>query len=494
MNFLLGWGSVVGACVLILILFVCTWYQLKKESSTILKDIDSFKDSFSKSPHDRSQNSETMKSLREIALNFDDEKLPIICKEDPIFHITKKIQSKFKHNIWYRLSSNFTGIALVFTFALIAFAVWKIGMDLKQPLNDATAQNLGEAIAQLSFKFAISAGGVLASILFQMRTSWLSNNIYKQTREKVEFLSKYCRLHSSADLEFQNQQAQGALDTASAIQELQKITLAQTATELNGFSSVCDKLSSLSEIDVKVGDLAESVTTQLENVIDRSVGERLALLLNAQKESTDRIAENLGKVLADTIGNELKSTFAQLAETLPNIVSNGAASSSLKMAETFEKMSDSLPGLLESMNGVMAEVKKQQTSSIESSQKINENLLQSFSNAIEKFSSLSVSNTEYQTNLLSKLNSAADWVSENSKKSNLEIQQQLSSSANVFSEKLMNGASDLMSTMNHSKEILGEIEKTANSLRVNSLNTLSETNNTINQFKIIVENVKKIYS
>jgi hypothetical protein len=498
--------TLIGIC------FFGALYFLKKEFDNLIKKIKEFGDEVKFEKIAVSKNFLAL-HLKEITLNFQDYPKTLICKEDPVYYLTKKTQTMFKHSYWYRFGQNFTGIALILTFLLIGQAVYDIGLTLqgKSAIIDSSnnlksndkmakgqisslteSQSLGRAIEHLRTKFIISVLGIAFSIIYQLISHSMSAKLYAESKQKLVFLNTTnIRLHEYADLDYQRQQAEGALESAESIKSIDRGLANQLEKNNIDLTEIKVLLSNLSEIDVKVGDLATNVTQQLENIIDKSIGERLTLLLNAQKESTEKIASELGKVLAETMGKELEATFAKLAETLPSIISNGASGSSQKMAETFDKMADTLPALFESMNVAMIQMKNQQSDGEQSSKKVNEDLLKTISSSVENFNALSVSNTKFQEELLVKMTGIIDDLHTSSEKNTSKTKEVFTDGAKKLNEEMSNGAGHLVSSINQVKNIVTEIEKMSNALRINNSTSLSEVNNTLSAFKGVTENISK---
>ena len=218
----------------------------------------------------------------------------IIFKEDPVDFVSKKIQSHFKHSRSFKVGQYFTGISLIFTFLLMGQAVYKIGkklpeitkksdsnteintsdlpkkdvknVKLSSPRGEVESKNpiedLGKSISDLRSKFWVSVLGIILSIIYQFYSLHLAKNLYMFTTGKLSFLREKGDLHSFADLDCQFQQ----------FEELKQINLHfknHIANSKDDLGEIKTSLANLQEIDVKVGDLAENVTKQIEKVNER---------------------------------------------------------------------------------------------------------------------------------------------------------------------------------------------------------------------------------
>jgi|GEM_PF-3356656 len=518
-------------------LFIFVFSTLSYNYNSTRKLIKNFKDNFRGSP----KKNIIHKYFEECCEKNYTTSKEIVFIEDPVVYVCKKIQSEFKHKKSYRFGGYFTGISLIFTFLMIGQAVYKIGnglpdiggapatettakdattsTDSKNPhqrANDNSANSspgssqinikekdnktkdamvsLGKAIADLRTKFWVSVLGIFFSIIFQLLASYYAALLFRFTFRELAFLRDVGKLHSYMDLDCQLQQFDVLNKIPGQLQSSSDLTLQE-------MRAIKGELSNLQEIDVKVGDLTENVTQQLKNVIDHSVGLRLTALLDAQREATDRIASSISKALAESIGKELETSFAKLAEILPNVVMGGAAQSSQKVAQTFDKISDTLPGLIENLNNVVVGLQSSQRESFDSSRKINEQLLLTIQQSIERFNSATLNNVTDQSELVSRLNRSIELLTEKSKEGVKENQEVFVNGGKIFHAGVIGAGNALQSTVNSLKTSLTEIDSLSANLKntnvaiINQVNqTVYSLNETLNQSKTLNEQFKNSIS
>lgn len=426
----------------------------------------------------------------------------IIFVEDPVVYVSKKIQSEFKHKKSYRFGGYFTGISLIFTFLMIGQAVHKIGEGLPKisigttqesktqntkdtsqtevtlnvnPENSKTndaMKSLGNAIADLRTKFWVSVLGIFFSIIFQLIATYYASQLFRYTFSELAFLREEGKLHSFMDLDCQLQQFDVLQKIPVQLLETSRLTI-QEMQEIKG------ELSNLREIDVKVGDLAENVMHQLQNVIDRSVGERLTALLDAQRDATERIALSISKALAESVGKELEASFAKLAEALPRVVMGGATQSSQKVAETFDKISEKIPDLIESLDKVVENLDSSLKNSNDSSRQINEQLLLTIHQSIERFNSVTLDNVTNQSELVSRLNQSIESLTEKTRSGIGQQNDIFVKGGKKLREEFEDAGIALESTVNSLKNSLTEIATLSTGLKTTNLSIIGQVNQTI---------------
>ncbi|MCC7406371.1 MAG: hypothetical protein IT288_18400 [Bdellovibrionales bacterium] len=262
----------------------------------------------------------------------------------------------------------------------------------------------------------ISLSGVLATIVYHAVAHFCSWLVVQKADTELKLREKYDYiLRESEDLRLQHLQSIGAIESKEHLNSLVAQVSPVGETALTFREELKDLLKDLKNIDVTVGSCAENVTTRLESFIDKSVGERLAELLESQRASTERIASEISQVLGKSIGQELEKSFRDLAERLPAIVSGGAGDATRKMAEavtnasaSFETVAQSMPELITGVSKMLDQLHLQQQQSATASIQMNQDLMKSVKQAIESLAETSQQSLAKQSEMVNLLGEKAN--------------------------------------------------------------------------------------
>ncbi|MBK7892140.1 MAG: hypothetical protein IPJ84_15255 [Bdellovibrionales bacterium] len=194
-----------------------------------------------------------------------------VFKVDPVQHIKLYAKNQFTRNLFVQAAPYISGIALFLTFLLIGIAVFQIGGSLNGAgpanVNGSVGARLESPIQHLSFKFFVSAIGLIASIMLSIYRSSVLNKIEEAVERELHFLYSKVTTRDASDVALQIEQAKGATETVA---QLKRANI---------------QLESLDKLEVKVSDLSQSVLQAVATQITDELGKSMGLLLSQQSES-----------------------------------------------------------------------------------------------------------------------------------------------------------------------------------------------------------------
>lgn len=434
--------------------------------------------------------------FREICLNYDEylakKASRLVLKVEPNSFLIGNIKEEFEKSYLYRVAGIFTGFSLVFTFLLIGHSVHDIGEYLPT-INKNNLSLLGNPIKELQEKFYVSIAGILCTIAYQGICAFLMRRLSNYANQELNLRDKVDYIvRESQDLFYQDQQARGAEGTLQVAKNISEHLVVTQEAHKSEMQEIKELLKSLSSINVTVGSFAESVTTKLENSIDRTIGDKLTELIKAQNASTERIANQIGEVLSKSIGNELEKAFSELSSKLPNIMSNGAGEATSRMADAitqassaFQGVSSSMPVLITQMSLMLTQIENQQTSSNEASQRVNNGLLNSLQEATSRMSEQNSRMLEQQSEIVKTLRETISDINTNVRASSTEMQTSLQNGAGQFSDKVKFASEGISHSLQGMSSLMGQVEKMASNLRDINKDLLSEFSNSISEMRTV---------
>lgn len=423
--------------------------------------------------------------FKEICLNFEDyikkKSTTLVLKTEPNSYLVNCVRDEFEKSYLYKVGGIFTGVSLIFTFLLIGHSVHDIGESLPT-ISKTTLSMLGNPIKELQEKFYVSIAGILCTIMYQAACAFLMRRLsnYAATelhlREKIDYV-----VRESQDLIYQEKQAIGAEGTLNSTKRILDHLADSSHQSKAEFEEVKQLLRDLKQIDVTVGNFAENVTTKLEASIDKSIGEKLTQLIQAQNNSTERIANQIGEVLSKSIGQELEKAFSELATKLPNIMSNGAGEATSRMADAvtqasaaFQNVSTTMPTMLTQINSMLSQIEQQQLANSQVSNRVNSDLIQNLQAATQAISSQNSKAVEQQAEIMSTLRDTIRDLNSNVKSSSLELQDSMKDGAGRFSEKVSLASEGISQSLGSVNSILTEVEQIVVNVRESNRQLLSE--------------------
>lgn len=485
-----------GYCfVIFLALFFA--YKLYRFYSKKINEIKKFKFSLKSGEFG---NDGLDQKFREICLNFEEfsDKInnKLILKTEPKTYLINFVRDEFEKSYLYKSSGVFTGVALVLTFLLIGFSVHDIGINL--PTIDKKNLNLlGNPIAELQQKFYVSITGIICTLLYQYYSSKLLQKLSSIAHQELNLRDKINYIvRESQDLQYQQTQAIGADGTYKNSGRLVDLIELSSQNSKKDLDEVKVLLTNLTNIKVTVESFAENVIAKLEDSINQSVGIKLQELIQAQNNSTEKIANQIGEVLSKSIGTELEKAFSELSSKLPNIMSNGAGEATSRMADAitqassaFQSVSSSMPILVTQMTSMLKQIEAQQGSNNEVSQKVQSDLMKNVHDATQLMNTQNAKSIEQQAEIVRALQDTITDLNKNVRTTSQEMQDSMKNGAGNFSEKVESASHGISQSLGGMTLVLTEVDKLVAILTASNKQLLAEFNNSIIELKNVATSV-----
>lgn len=241
-------------------------------------------------------------------------------------YFTQNFDKNLKSNTYYRIAKSSTGIALIFTFILLGFAVYDIGSAISSSSDDVnkteqvsksdSEKHLQDAFKSMAAKFAVSVVGILCTI-------GLDIAIPRRRRDII------------SEIELQL----GDFDESNCISAI-SFNIQQAQKSLTEF----EKLDRLENLEVNISSLSEGLLTKLEHAMNRSIGEKLIQIAENQRSSLSEISLNLAKSVSDSVNEGMKQTIEVMNQNMKQITSKLDERSSNGVEQLIDKMQDMLSG------------------------------------------------------------------------------------------------------------------------------------------------------
>lgn len=307
------------------------------------------------------------------------------------------------------LGTIFTGLALVFTFVLIALVLFRdVGPAIRAvsgesaqvssglsglsaapgvPPGDTGSQSgeiLANAVSTLGAKFLISCLGIFLTIIHQALLRTIRRRALDVAAASAEKLRlgwesmEMCTLRMQGDmLERVGSLEQTLLNEGKAgRQELTKEMLGVREEMRGGVGALKEALARLEQITVSVQDLGSEVSEKLANMMKQTIAEEVARRLSEVKQAIDAIEEKLGAFItqnAERLSQDLRAALDQIHQVLvkqpsseveklldrvKDAVTGGFSSETVNMSEMLLGFSKVLPDMSAQMQSVAGELRK----------------------------------------------------------------------------------------------------------------------------------------
>ena len=237
-----------------------------------------------------------------------------------------------------------TGIALIFTFAFIAYVLAsEVPAAIKAVSTPSKAgngnQSLETAVALIGAKFMVSAAGLLLSLVFRwvegaMRQQVFDAALHSGHHHRGHFISRDAWRFGivASRLDGLNQQLSGLGSLEVSVKALGNEVTAHIGSLMK--AQVADQIcGALDDLRVFAEKLTSDLSTKLS---ESSAAENKAL-----KESIDGVRS--------TIAEQSKSDVGKLVEQMRDMMSGGFQSESQNMVQSMAALRDVLPKLEEQM-------------------------------------------------------------------------------------------------------------------------------------------------
>ncbi len=267
-------------------------------------------------------------------------------------------ESEVAHARSFWFGSLLTGLALICTFALIAYVMIN---DVSGAIkNEGNAGQLSDAVSTLGGKFVISAAGIGGSVASLFCANWARAAIYRHAESPpLELLAAFTSVEA--------EELAGrlrVLEQSRADREERAVQHSELAGYL---SSLNDRAQKLNSIEVSVQTIGNEVSANLKSIMKDAMAEQLREILNETMVQVSEIASSVQKTLTESLGTELRALAAQfqksqealqraiegqgqgqldkLLDKLSHTVSGGFQAESQKMITTLQSFASVVPEL-----------------------------------------------------------------------------------------------------------------------------------------------------
>jgi len=216
-------------------------------------------------------------------------------------------------------ASLFTGIALFFTFVLIAYVLMTDVHGALTRFGDAArgtggadptigaSRELAHAVQGMGAKFTISATGVLCAVIYSVFVMIVE----KWHAQKLDYVERAMRNVFASPGEYDSLLQRCHLDVLIQLREQSGATVA-ALQDLQG------DVRRLSSIEVSVQNLSTDVTHQLRNILTKDLGEQIQGMMAQALDRIDAIATTARKTLVI----EVEQAAASVGQAVPAIIAN----------------------------------------------------------------------------------------------------------------------------------------------------------------------------
>lgn len=299
----------------------------------------------------------------------------------------EEAKSKRAALLW---GASYTGIALVFTFGLIA---WVLFVDVRHAISAgatqvpaavestrpsaaqvpvageaarasaAQASALADAVAKMGFKFVISCAGIIAAIAHGFVVRSTDARLALGVRRLRESLSREFVQHREVELLMAEQHARELAVLTEAVRE-------STQAVRNSSTSITGRLERLQAIEVSVKDLGEEVTRTLGAMVQDAMADHIKTFLGDIRDEAEKMRTqmetslrgNLGELatqlgtsldgIQKTLQSQSSSDLERLLGKLQDVVTGGFSSETRNMAGLVEQLQSVISQLSNELGGV----------------------------------------------------------------------------------------------------------------------------------------------
>ncbi|WP_242333334.1 hypothetical protein [Anaeromyxobacter sp. SG66] len=285
----------------------------------------------------------------------------------------EEAKSKRAALVW---GASYTGIALVFTFGLIA---WVLFVDVRHAISAgatqapatgeavrtsaAQATALADAVAKMGFKFVISCAGIVAAIAHGFVLRATDARLAAGVRRLREFLSADFIQHREVELRMREQHSRELAVLTEAVRE-------STRAVRDSSTSITGRLERLQAIEVSVKDLGEEVTRTLGTMVQDAMADHIKTFLGDIRDEAEKMRTqmetslrgNLGELakqlgtsldgIQKTLQSQSSSDLEKLLGKLQDVVTGGFSSETRNMAGLVEQLQSVISQLSNELGGV----------------------------------------------------------------------------------------------------------------------------------------------
>lgn len=283
-----------------------------------------------------------------------------------------------------QMASLIMPISLVLTFILIAAslpsladAMNSLGQE-KAPGKDSVDPlvQFANTLKTISTKFLVSVAGLLCSMAAGIACSFFDKSTKQDIVEDAKSLQVVYKIETESEIATQNN----------------KQLLAVSSEQLDFIKETARNTQKIDNMVVKVEDFSEEVIRRLENMVNRSLVERMTALSQQQTEelktianslterfaiaiekSMERIVDSLDKnvsMLSTKVTQQGEGQIESLLKKFENVISGGVSTQASELKSTISEMRIALPEVVNTLKHQIAEMTAQRQNEINKSDAI----------------------------------------------------------------------------------------------------------------------------
>jgi ABC-type transporter Mla subunit MlaD len=300
------------------------------------------------------------------------------------------------------LGTIFTGLALVFTFILIALVLFRdVGPAIRAvsaegaqvgagahaaggESGSGSGEILANAVATLGAKFLISCLGIFLTIIHQAVFRAIRSKAVATAGAAAAELAGNWESMDACSVRTQSELLERLGTLEQAVRSEAKVGRESLSAEMvglreemrTGVAAMKQALGRLEQITVSVQDLGSEVSVKLADMMKQTIAEEVARRLTEVKQAIDSIEEKLGAFItqnAEQLSKDLRASLEQihlvlvnqsssevgkLLEHLKDAVSGGFSSETENMSKMLLGFSEVLPTMSSQMQSVAGELRK----------------------------------------------------------------------------------------------------------------------------------------
>jgi hypothetical protein len=251
------------------------------------------------------------------------------------------------HRVAFEAGGWITGMALIFTFFLIALVLAQdVGPAIQSKSGDMV--RLSEAVRKMGAKFVVSMLGILMTIFHGACRSWLAGKLHDQASELSDQLASRAVVLIDYDAELNEQKVAIHERAAQKTEQIYGLMHAQHQELMDNVGQLSMAVRSLGSIEVSVRDIGSELTVKLQNVVKNDI---VAGIRKDLEEVTDRLCGELAGQFATAVETQLAGVNAELQKIEAAIASQAHG----QVEELLNKLGDAVSGGFTSESSRMKE-------------------------------------------------------------------------------------------------------------------------------------------
>jgi len=284
-----------------------------------------------------------------------------LLREHPEQTVNGWLEYQVLHSLPFEAGGWITGLALVFTFLLIALV---LASDVGPAIQDTSnVDALSSAVEKMGAKFTISMLGIVLTILHGIVR-------HRRTFQLKDAAAKLASRLAESSTVLVDYQAELDERTASEAGRLREVLTTQHQAITARLADLTQSVATLGSIEVSVKDIGSELAIKLQNVVRSDI---VAGICENLETLTDRVCDALQSSFAKTVEKQIglvkeelqkieravssqgQGQVEQLLHKLGDIVSGGFTTESTKMKEALQQLIEGMPLLTGQLRSFIAE-------------------------------------------------------------------------------------------------------------------------------------------